>query len=32
LNGDEVPSKTGGKWHPFSVQKILRNANVRPNG
>ncbi|HEY6345101.1 MAG TPA: recombinase family protein [Bryobacteraceae bacterium] len=26
LNAEDVPSKTGGIWHPFSVQKVLMAA------
>jgi hypothetical protein len=29
LNASSVPSKTGGTWHAFAVQKILmRNATA----
>ena len=28
LNASSVPSKTGGTWHPFAVQKILRSGGT----
>jgi DNA invertase Pin-like site-specific DNA recombinase len=27
LNADGVPSKTGGQWHGFTVQKMLRSGS-----
>jgi hypothetical protein len=28
LNDEHLPSKNGGTWHPFSVQKVLRTSEV----